>query len=254
MKQIVLDENYKYIFNEVINTWELCYQDKLHPKEPDKIYKYYSCNIENIASLHDGYFWLANPVTFNDPFDCNLNLVEHEDNSIKNLPFNAWRNRWDNIGITCFSRIIDDPLMWAHYTNNYHGFAIKFKKLSVAHIEGSNDIMDFAPVIYTDTFKVISNTSPIAKGYVLTVKSKRWSYEKEWRIIKTIQENERRLYFKRDIIEEVYIGHKILDSNEAIYHLITNIVEEKYSNASIYVVYPHPHKLELKFENIYPVE
>lgn len=253
MKEIKIDSRYKYVFDDSLNKWNLFYRNKIHPDLPDRIFKYFKCNIQNIASLHDGYFWLANPASFNDPFDCNLNLVEYENDTIDQLPYKFRRNDIKNIGVSCFSRRIDDPLMWAHYTDNYYGFAVKYKKITVKINPDIKQKMDFQPVIYTDNFRIIKNTAPIAQSYVLTVKSKRWSHEKEWRILRAINDDkDRQLYYEKNIIEKVYIGHKIPDTDNAAYWLLSNIVEEKYPNAKIYVVYPHPNKLKLNFEQVYP--
>ncbi len=252
MNDIKIDKDYRYVFNESENIWELYLNNKPHPAMPEKIFKFFACNIRNIAAFHEGYFWLAEPVSFNDPFDCNLNLLEYEDETISNLPFDIPRNNIKNIGISCFSTINDDPLIWAHYTDNYYGYAVKYGKITCKVNPEEYIEMDFSPVIYTNNFKIFKNTIPVAQAYVLSTKSKRWAYEKEWRIIKTISDEDRELYYDRNIVEEVYVGHKIPDNDSAAYGILTRIVEEKYPNAKMYVVYPSRHELKLDFEKIYP--
>jgi hypothetical protein len=253
MKDIVINKDYKYVFSNENKKWILYFKGNPHPIFPRQIFKYYSNTIENIAALHDGYFWLANPKSFNDPFDCNMNLIH--DARTKKLPFEVLRNDWKNIGICSFSEVKGDLLMWAHYTNNYNGFVVKFKKITIKMYEDSEDDGELCPVIYTKKFKILDNSSPIGLGYVLTVKDNRWAYEKEWRILKHIrEENDRKLFFESFIVEEVYIGHKLPDEHDSAYWLIANIIEEKYPNAKMYVVYPSRQELKLDYDQIYPLK
>jgi len=253
MNEIIINKDYKFIFDDLKNKWTLFYKGFPHKTFPSQIFKYYANTVENIAALHDGYFWLANPKSFNDPFDCNINLIE--DPSKKYNPSSRKRNDWKHIGICSFSEARDEPLMWAHYTDNYNGFALKFKKITIkVDPEIFND-GELCPAIYMKKFKVLDVSSPIGIGYVLSAKDSRWMYEKEWRIIKSInEEDDRKLFFIRDIVEEIYIGHRIPDEHDSVYWLISNIVEEKYPHVKMYVVYPSPRELKLEYDQIYPYQ
>lgn len=95
------------------------------PKYTDSLYKYLSWNEKTIASLLGNYLWLTNPVYFNDPFDCNRNIIFNYDFSEADR-LNK-RNYYDDVGILSFTENRFCPLMWAHYTGNYSGIVLKFK-------------------------------------------------------------------------------------------------------------------------------
>jgi len=62
-KDIILDENYCYKFDEETNRYELYFQNNKFPGRPNKIFKFYSLSLYNLASLYDGYFYQANPMS-----------------------------------------------------------------------------------------------------------------------------------------------------------------------------------------------
>lgn len=243
MKQIKIDREYLYKLNNKTNQWD-CYQNEtLLPKHPKVLYKYYSLNLNNIDALYRNYFFLSNPKEFNDPFDCNLNLIEdlqlYEKNKI-NI---------NNFGICSFSETIDNHLMWAHYTNNYHGFALGFKE-RIQIDENKRDIQRYSlgRVIYPEKVVKMKSDNPISLYYVLTTKYQQWKYEKEWRILAELKDYRRELKFSPESLEAIYVGHKIPDNKLNIYAMLLKIQEERYPDAKVYVVYPHPTELKLEFE------
>ena len=164
----------------------------------------------------------------------------------------AKRNNLKNIGVCCFSEVIDDPLMWAHYTNQYHGFALGFQGSNFT-VQMSKD--DFSKhtltkVIYPEQPPQIKMNYPFAQHYLLSTKFKRWAYEKEWRLIATIDSDIRKVYFDLDSVIGIYIGHELPDNDPSAFDLICEIARLKYPNVPIYVVHPHPYKLELYLNKV----
>lgn len=250
MDELILNEKYKYVFDSENNMWRIYINGKLFPLVPDKLFKFYDTNLNNVAALHESYFWLSNPSDFNDPFDCNLNLIEYEDDTLRTANPSMKRNNIANIGLTCFTTIIDEPLLWAHYAKNYSGFVLEFNPQTIRIQKRVNKKFSLNPVLYFDTFIKVKNTDAYSMEYFLTAKSDRWEYEKEWRFISTIEikNNIDRIVFYQPItVKAIYIGHRLFEEQESVFNLIESIFTSKYPNKPVYIVHPHPHKLELTF-------
>lgn len=251
MKEFIIDDEYTLKLNSKTKLWDTYSFGQLLKKKTDRLYKYFPLNLYSIDCLLRTYFHLANPSDFNDPFDCNLNLTEDigELNDIKTVK----RNNYNNIGVCSFSEIIDSHLMWAHYTSNYYGFALEF------HGDNIDIKLDFETisshtltrVIYPKVPIKISKDYPFALHYLLTTKFKHWQYEKEWRIITTLKSLERELEYFPESVKGIYIGHKIPDENKSAYNLLLAIQEIKFPKTPVYVVYPNPTELNLKFEKVW---
>jgi len=253
MKEFEIDDEYKIVHNSDTEHWDYHKNEKPLPKEAEVLYKFYSLNINNLDALLNNYFYISNPGDFNDPFDCNINLIENNDNvELEKLKI-PQRNKYGNMGIFSFSETIDNHLMWAHYTNNYQGFALKFKgdNIQVLPKPGQFKRQTLTRVIYPSALKPIKREFPFAQHYVFTNKLNHWSYEKEWRIIAELgDEKNRILYYEPTIVEALYVGYKLIDNNESAYRLILGIHEERFPNVPVYVVYPHKTELKLNFEKV----
>jgi len=251
MTEFEIDSEYKLILNADTKLWDVYQDGNALSHSTEKLYKFYNLTIENLDALLNHYLYLANPSDFNDPFDCNLNLVEDMDK--KDWKGEIRRNNISNIGVCSFSEIIDDPVMWAHYTTNYYGFALQFKgtKLDTYLDKERFTRNTLTRVIYPDKPKKILHNYPFAQHYVFTTKFKRWSYEKEWRIICELLTKERKIIYTTDSVEAIFIGHKIPDRNPSGYSLLLQIQELAFPHLPVYVVYPDPDNLSLKFEKVW---
>ena len=173
-------------------------------------------NINSVDCLLNQYLYLADPSSFNDPFDCNLNLARNNGSEAMNIK--AKRNNITNIGVYCFSETIDDPLMWAHYTDQYHGFAIGFNRANFTVHMSKSDFSKhtLTKVIYPNQPPQIDEDYPFAQHYLLSTKFKRWAYEKEWRLIATIDSRFRKVYFDVESITGIYVGHELADKEQRL--------------------------------------
>ena len=143
--------------------------------------------------------------------------------------------------------------MWAHYTNNYNGFALEFRGDKI-NVKLNDDVIKrhtLTRVIYPKAPVRIKQNYPFALHYLLTTKFKHWSYEKEWRILTELKKENRELEYNPDSVKGIYIGHKIPDENRSLYTLLLEILELKFPTVPVYVVYPHPTDLRLKFEKVW---
>ena len=119
-----------YLYEHGINLEELgpsyykIFKNEKLLEQPKHIYKFYNDSHNSLNSLLEGYFYFSEPKKLNDPFECLNNREENITKRAKDKE-SIIKHR-ENIGICSFSLTNESPLMWGHYTNNYHGFCLKF--------------------------------------------------------------------------------------------------------------------------------
>ena len=230
---------------------------------PKKLYKYQSCNENTLNNLRDRSFWFSKPENFNDPFDCKINfkLVDITEENLE-LFFNSLRedepnkkvfdrifhtdggvtklfedkvielsrngpselvSRFASLGVTCFSEINDDTLMWSHYTTSHQGFCLEFDTTKPPFIWKNklNQASVMEKVTYSDPYPPVSlkdlalNKLPFSLAQaILTVKSSDWAYEREWRLFS--KRGNAELDYEKTALTGVYLGCKITAENKEI--------------------------------------
>jgi len=129
------------------------------------ICKYFPIDINLIKSLNESKLWFSDPTSFNDPYDCNLDvyleknfdlmLVHFTDinqhfktigqrylegealnarvrflydnpDELKKLCLIAIKGRIDSMGVCCFSKSETKMLMWSHYAQKHFGVCLKY--------------------------------------------------------------------------------------------------------------------------------
>jgi hypothetical protein len=251
MQDVILNDRYKYVFDRKLRRYIINIDGVPSPLYPKQIFKFYGLSLNSLAALHENYFWLSNPKDFNDPFDCNINLVEYPGISFKNAKETHPRNDIGNIGVTCFTEEINEALLWAHYAQNYTGFAIEFNSKTLrVNIDDQSRKHTLNPVLYFDKFISVKHTDSFALEYLLSAKSKNWSYEKEWRFLCDIEKEKpcsRIIFYEPIAVKALYIGYKCFHEHESTFNLIESIFTRKYPKKPVYIVHPHKSKLELCF-------
>ena len=252
-----IDDEHFAKYNEETKEYDFFHNNILIPRKNDKLFKFYFFNTNTIDSLLNSYFFLANPATFNDPFDSNRNLIvdyKEEIDTEKNM------NHFEDIGITSFCEDINNPIMWAHYTNNYRGIAIEFDtsnfKLLIEKDQFVGDSFksgfSINKVIYVNYITPIQKAFKFYKRYLFATKGKYWQVENEWRIIGELNKEKinRRLKFNPSILKTVYVGYNLFNEDKTAISLIKSIIQIKYPSAKIYVVKPDKINLKLTVERI----
>jgi hypothetical protein len=116
---------------------------------PATVFKYFGTKDIYLQSLREKYLYHSDFKYFNDPFDCNIELINFEkivkSKKERNVEY-AIRNRFRSIGVCCFTRNVNSILMWSHYASNHQGFCVEYKYNS--HIKGINPL----DVNYSDSF------------------------------------------------------------------------------------------------------
>lgn len=136
----------------------------------------------------------------------------------------------NKVGILSLTTKNDNLLMWAHYANEHKGFVIEFDR--------KNDFLngDLNNQIYNGLQKVNYSKERPNKFLietewheVLLTKSEEWSYEKEFRIIKQLEDADNKkgnihlFKFPKKMIKSIYCGCNMIDSNiERILNIVKN--------------------------------
>lgn len=188
---------------------------------PPRLYKYESFNAQSLENLKAQSIYFGPPSGFNDPYDCATSprirsLSDNEVEAIRrryqedpSVPENIREvfksTSVDNArkllmksgqtvldehiakflhtrGVSCFSEVQDDLLMWSHYGGKYGGFCLEFDTADVLFekalpVRYSTEIpeIDLAPLLKRDDFDQVLT--------LFTTKSSSWSYEREWRVL-----------------------------------------------------------------------
>lgn len=168
--------------------------------------------VRDILVEHKLFF--AGRKSFNDPFDCVIPSLlqtpgtfhkryveELLDKKIPDAPTAEWRakreklmsvkaledmredvqKQIDKAGITCFCKIRDDILMWAHYADKHKGLCFEFDGSENCRFFGDAQQVQYED--YTPLVLLSDDSSKIMERTILT-KSKHWSYEREYRIFR----------------------------------------------------------------------
>lgn len=90
------------------------------------------------------------------------------------------------LGVLCLSESPDDIIMWSHYADGHRGIVLQFDK---EELESVPDFSYFKEVEYKNnilTLRDLNNYTGAPNELarlILLMKTERWSYENEWRII-----------------------------------------------------------------------
>ncbi|MEE4075186.1 DUF2971 domain-containing protein [Pseudomonas viridiflava] len=223
---------------------------------PPYLYKYQKVTEHSLLSLVEGTVWMASPDSFNDPFDCAINLDQNKlsesvahaldlVSKARNAPVDeslsavrpedetayaelraSLKAQIQAIGVLCLSETPCEILMWSHYAQNHKGFCIEYS------VDESSLLRAMAqPVRYTDAYPSLSvkNLPGDAEQNFLDVclytKAKQWSYEKEWRVISPVGG---KLYRAPAPVSAVIFGARMPETEKRdIYELLrpTNSVQ-----------------------------
>jgi len=234
------DSKYFVEWNRELKRWDYIENEEVMPESTETLYKYLSWNENTISSLLGNYLWLTNPVHFNDPFDCNRNMIFNyefsEEERLKK------KNYFDDIGILSFTENRCCPLMWAHYTSNYNGIVLKFRAKEFTNLDNGNQFekIKLRKVIYPEQFKPFPLGYAFSKELMLFSKIKSWSYEKEWRLVANLKKPDNRyLRFDPHSLEEIYIGHNLFENlNSNAIQILTQIRDTYYPKTKLTRIFP----------------
>ncbi|MBD8627639.1 DUF2971 domain-containing protein [Oxalobacteraceae sp. CFBP 8753] len=185
---------------------------------PPVLYKYSPVRDWLPALLKGESLHFSGRTSFNDPFDCRPAFRVAKTKHARDVMHQGLKNRGlspakrlmavnrafnmgedalnmldtskylDKVGILCLTPKWDNALMWSHYASNHSGICIGFKTT-----EGV--FRTAMPVVYAKKLPVIEAPGTLGRDLydqVFMTKFEHWSYEEEWRIIKSESTEEAR--------------------------------------------------------------
>lgn len=186
-----------------------------------------------------------NPSFFNDPFDCDIDLInfnllnvslevrkeirqlkEMNDNQpiSEQLLLKAYKlsqiEKLKNASICCFSFDCKNTVMWSHYGDNHNGVALIFdQSLDDCFEDLENESISSFPVCYSRTTRTNYLENKVkAIEELFATKSEDWEYESEYRLV-TLK-NQEFFRFKKHYITGAIFGCRVsqTDRNSFIEH------------------------------------
>ncbi len=158
-------------------------------------------NIRTIKAMDDEGF-----VALVDKFDS-----PHKKNLIEFL------KKYLSLGIVCFSKSPDQPVMWAHYASSGAGVCLGYE------VEP-----DLSKVTYKDEPKILNLSEKMSKQEIDTsiqslasTKLSAWAYEQEFRYV--LNENRKLVNFGQTL-KTIIFGVKVSDENKTLIKEAVNSV------------------------------
>jgi len=164
---------------------------------PPTLYKY--CPPERIDILEGLQVRFSRPSEFNDAFDT-YHLVPRS--AAANVKTGRIKLR-TRLGVFCLTETADNHLMWVNYAQKHTGFVLGFDaNASFFNEEGRA----LRRVTYQPAPPVFAQPTEDSCFY----KSADWTYEQEWRCVRTFDLSESRLVsFEPTMVTEIILGHRM---------------------------------------------
>lgn len=132
-----------------------------------------------------------------------------------------------NSGISCFSEVNDNLLMWSHYAEQHRGFCLEFTTNSslfqkVKKVQYSSVV----PVLEPERIFAQKDFEQVAR--LFCTKSEDWAYEQEWRVF------DRKIAAKQypsDALTAIYLGAR---AEEPLVNEICEIVRRNLPRTKLY--------------------
>ncbi|MFT6746490.1 MAG: hypothetical protein ACJAZ2_000831 [Glaciecola sp.] len=245
----------------------------------EDIFKYSSYDVGKLI-ISSQSLNFNNPRSFNDPFDCDINLLKFDytdvseeinaeiqllkanlkkkrepsfieginaltDSKFEEFYKKAQINKVNNSSICCFSKTHNDTTMWSHYAASHTGVCLIFDPY-VKDPFISRRMVGNGPANYSNNHDVVNYLQSKIKGIenIFFSKSKEWEYESEYRYISF--EEYGLFKFDPNFLKGVIFGQR---TNESQIIRMKELCEESgFNNLSFGKMIKK--KLELEFERI----
>jgi hypothetical protein len=232
------------------------YKFRAIPTDPDGRHK-----LE--ALLLDNTLWIADPESFNDPFDgkCgyeltlrgaalraaieqmmlrqgmtnadirrNQRIIDDAVNNPRDLEMKLAQNMdtiRKQLGVCSLSATPRNPLLWTHYARDHKGICVQFR------LAADIDALPAIRVIYQDEYPVLRDLDrdDILHRAMLPFlrKSTDWEYEKEWRIVTPDGSSTLRT-FTPGALSGVVFGMRMSDDDRAYIRSLMDQREARYGH------------------------
>ena len=106
--------------------------------ESNRLYKYYPPMDYNFDALYNGYWFFSKFGHANDPFDCDLSLLDIIKNKWNLNSKDIDKEAIKNFAICSFSDSYLNKHLWALYSNGHTGFVVEYEYDDMQYMEFSN--------------------------------------------------------------------------------------------------------------------
>lgn len=194
---------------------------------PKSLVIYFSFDEYALKALINNELWFARSDTFNDPFDCNIDIQFEEDDeeyiaSVRAALQHAgrtvtnkkeaiagseelqrnWRQHLDGViastGVLCLSEDPSNIQMWSHYANKHTGFCVEIELSEDIETGGKMLIKvgykEHPEVTIVKLYEMLTGTSQQniqVFEMLMAHKEENWSYEREWRLFTDLSDGEK---------------------------------------------------------------
>ena len=206
---------------------------------PSSLFRYERFADNRILTLSTSQIYLSSPKNFNDVYDTkgiyySQTFLDSVYNSFQITP-QKFQGEFDKLldeyyshcGIACFSEDRDNFPMWWSYADCHSGYCIEydfvsFKEASPKFMYNMHPVLylaekfNFDKLLIALTANIEKDEPPIIPAMFVfhnllgTIKHKSWSYEKEWRYIKILQQGNTAFPVK---VKAIYLGNKFSKDN-----------------------------------------
>lgn len=226
------------------NKFRIEYDKQMEYVIPESFTKYYALSEFSIDALLKNYLYASHPFELNDPFDCFRHLIDATGKTQIEMVSNynpndltenfnpeiflntIYEGNFRNIGlISLTDSNNENPILWAHYTNNHKGFSVTFESNSFNQLIGPFQI-DYLPNLKKIKFE---KEKYISQFFCSTlIKSDKWDSEEEYRYlylnqdmyipgrdygeVKTRNQENRKFYLPKNSIKEIKLGFYFFDA------------------------------------------
>jgi hypothetical protein len=171
-------------------------------------------------------------------------VVGLEKHFVKLLPGMLQKTANSLLGALSLSEVCDHELMWSHYAEEHKGFVIGFESAHPFFNQKkspSDELRHLRKIEYRDRPPVINlmNTNCTELFFV---KSKKWEYEAEWRMVlplsdatKVLEKNPYAIHlykFPAQSIKKIIIGARASDNNKSVFRSL--VTEKEFSHIELY--------------------
>lgn len=245
-------------------------------------YKFMPLNDYTLENISKNQIWFSCPLDFNDPFDFlipfdytfsdkkfrekvphipNYSKDQYEDmvKLYKNNPIKL--KKWSDIGIkrfvskmrvACFCEEKKEILMWSHYADFHKGICLKFDSNKDRYFFYEEDWnihkMEIGKVYYPKNFEkinILENDPKVFEKQAFT-KYHKWKYEKEHRIISTVDA----IQYNKNCLVEVNFGCKLKPTDDCVKNAIKHVKSHNYQNVKFIQAMKPKDRFGLSFEEI----
>ena len=218
------------------------------------VFKFREVNKNLLEALIRSQLYFANPEALNDPYDCQVDILEALERAISRASdvrkevlqqarqgqtvFEQIHNDIKKFGVCSVSATRENQVLWAHYANEHRGVCIEYTIAEDFVIDRSINIFGFSPVSYgsdalTEFFLSYSfsedgtdvlDLAMDAMKKVRTIKSEDWGFEEEVRMIRS---ESGPMEIPAEFLTQVCFG---LRTSERDRSLVSELVNGKYKN------------------------